>query len=329
MDRLAKRQDAHLPNPQELADCGGDGGLRPQPSALSEMIAKSAEALLKRRLQQVAQIERTAHGPPHLVSVNSPQDLQLRRVVELEIIPRLMLMHGSTVPPPDLLAATSQLSNEHVDTLAHLVVEGESGIASSYVQALVDAGVSAEQVYLDLLAPCARLLGHMWEEDIYDFPQVTIGLWRLQQVLYQQSRRFGATPSLEGQCHRALMAAVPGSHHTFGVSMAAEFFARNGWDVQCDPKASWQELDRVLAGQWVDMFGLSIATVESIPEVASAILEVRRVSMNPRVFVLLGGPVVASNPGLAERCGADAMAAEAAVAVDLANRWVVEQRKQA
>jgi methanogenic corrinoid protein MtbC1 len=282
-------------------------------------------------MNQLDLLERQpAHAAPHLVSVNSEQDLQLRRVVELEIIPRLMLMHGAHPPSAGPVAIKLELTTEHVDTLAHLVVEGEAGVASSYVQALIDAGASSEQIYLELLAPCARLLGQMWEEDSYDFSQVTIGLWRLQQVLYEQSRRFAAAAACaEGPCHRALLAAVPGSQHTFGVSMVAEFFVRAGWDVQCEPQASWRDLQKVAQSQWIDMIGLSIGTVESLPEVASAILTTRRVSMNPRVFVLVGGPMAAARADLSECCGADAMASEATAAVDMANRWVGEQRKQA
>ncbi|MFX8024223.1 B12-binding domain-containing protein, partial [Acinetobacter baumannii] len=72
------------------------------------------------------------------------------------------------------------MTDEHVHTLARLAVEGDADSASSYVRALLDAGASQEQVFLDLLAPCARWMGELWEQDRFDFSQVTIGLWRLQ-----------------------------------------------------------------------------------------------------------------------------------------------------
>ena len=167
-------------------------------------------------------------------------------------------------------------------------------------------------MFLDLLAPCARRLGSLWEDDAYDFTQVTIGLWRLQELLYEQSSRLVApvSPDLEGQ--RALLAAVPGTQHTFGVTMVAELFSRAGWDVLCENRCQWSDLDGTLSREWFDMFGLSVSTTESIPSVASAILKLRQVSANPKVLVMVGGPMAAIHDDLARLCGADAMAAEVA-----------------
>jgi methanogenic corrinoid protein MtbC1 len=295
---------------------------------LADLVVKSAAELLKRTERaQAARISRTAG--PHLVSVTAPHEVQLKRVVELEIIPRLMLMHGAGVVPSDPGSSVFELTQEHVGALAGLAVDGDAGAVSSWVQSLIDAGASAEQVFLDLLAPCARQLGELWEDDRYDFSQVTIGLWRLQQVLYEQSRRFNLDNRGDGRNHRALMAAVPGSQHTFGVTMAAEFFARAGWEVQCLPQTSWQEMQGVITAEWVDMVGLSVGLVDSLPEVASAIMEIRRLSVNSQVYVLVGGPAAFTVPDLARVCGADACATAADLAVEEADRWVGRHRRQA
>jgi methanogenic corrinoid protein MtbC1 len=295
---------------------------------LADLVVHSATELFKRAERAQAVRAGLAAGP-HLVSVQPAHEVQLKRVVELEIIPRLMLMHGGPAQVDVQGLPTLELNAEHVEQLACLAVEGEAGSVSRRVQSLIDSGVTAEQVFLDLLAPCARLLGRKWEDDEYDFSQVTIALWRLQQVLYEQSRRFNLENRGDGRSHRALMAAVPGSQHTFGVTMAAEFFARSGWEVQCLPQTSWQELRGVLTSEWVDMIGLSIGLVDSLPEVASAIIEMRRLSVNTKVFVLVGGPAAANISDLAQACGADACAQEANVAVEMADRWVGQHRKQA
>jgi methanogenic corrinoid protein MtbC1 len=295
---------------------------------LADLVVNSATELFKRAERAQAVRAGLAAGP-HLVSVQPAHEVQLKRVVELEIIPRLMLMHGGVAQLDVQALPTLELSAEHVEQLACLAVEGEAGSVSRRVQSLIDSGVTAEQIFLDLLAPCARQLGRKWEDDEYDFSQVTIALWRLQQVLYEQSRRFNLENRGDGRAHRALMAAVPGSQHTFGVTMAAEFFARSGWEVQCLPQTSWQELRGVLTSEWVDMIGLSIGLVDSLPEVASAIIEMRRLSVNTKVFVLVGGPAAANISDLAQACGADACAQEANLAVEMADRWVGQHRKQA
>ena len=264
-------------------------------------------------------------SPPRLVASNTSPDLQLSRIVELEIIPRLMLMHSAQpVPRPSVLPVLL-MTADHVHTLAHLAAEGDSESASRYVRALLDAGALHEQVFLDLLAPCARWLGELWEDDSYDFSQVTIGLWRLQRVLHEHGARFSQVARPDADSHRALMAAVPGAQHTFGVVMAAEFFSRAGWDVECDPRASWPDLQTRLHGDWFDMFGLSIATEDSIPRIASAILDMRNVSANQTLFVMVGGPMAAQMPDLARLCGADSMSTDAKDAVDAANHAVSQR----
>lgn len=307
-NRLAKRRQASLP--------GGDGSG-----------GSPAQAHPDRQLSFDADWPR--QSSPHLVASNSPQDLQLSRVVELEIIPRLMLMHSGQPLRERLPLPVLVLTDEHVHTLARLSAEGDADSAGSYVRALLDAGASQDQVFLDLLAPCARWLGQLWEEDRYNFSQVTIALWRLQQVLHEQGSRFNSLSRPASDSHRALLAAVPGAQHTFGVVMAAEFFSRAGWDVECEPKPSWPELQARLSGSWFDMFGLSISTGDSIPRVASAILDMREASANPLIFVMVGGPMAALMPDLAALCGADAMASDARSAVEQANCGVGRIVKQA
>lgn len=305
---LANRQPAaHQLAVQSEPESGADG---------CTVIPTLAELL---QVKLPSEGDRQRPSPPRLVASNSSQDLQLSRIVELEIIPRLMLMH-STHPLPDrprMPALT--ITSDQVAALASLAAEGAPESAANYVRALLDAGASQEQVFLDLLAPCARLMGEMWEDDQFDFSQVTIGLWRLQRVLHEHGERTARLAKPDAESHRALMAAVPGSQHTFGVVMAAEFFSRAGWDVDCEPKASWAELQDLVTGQWFDMFGLSISVDDSIPMVASAILDIREASANPTLFVMVGGPMAAQEPNLAQFCGADAGSCEATEAVALAN----------
>ncbi|MCZ8073115.1 MAG: cobalamin B12-binding domain-containing protein [Paucibacter sp.] len=331
INRLAKRQQAPLPMADGAGLCTDGDALRhaePLNLTLTETLSRRGADQPGKARQLSFDEDRLRPAPPRLVSCNAAQD-HLSRIVELEIIPRLMLMHSAQplVDRPPLPSLV--LTVEHVDTLAHMAAEGEADAACAYVRTLLDAGASQEQVFLDLLAPCARQLGQMWNEDVYDFSQVTVALWRLQRVLHEQSQRFQQISRPDGDSHRALLAAVPGAQHTFGVVMAAEFFSRAGWDVVCEPKASWSDLQDRLSLGWFDMFGLSIATGDSIPQVASAILKLREASANPQVFVMVGGPMALELPELAALCGADAMACEACAAVDTANAGVAQRLKQA
>ncbi|ALV05510.1 cobalamin B12-binding domain-containing protein [Roseateles depolymerans] len=260
-----------------------------------------------------------ARAAPHL---DDAAEDQLTRLVEAEIIPRLMLLHrvpslGAVKPPPRFVP-----THAHVLKLSELAVQGDADAAPTYMRGLVAQGATPEQVFLDLLSASARYMGELWEEDRYSFSEVTIGLWRLQRVLHDHAQRDLPMFRGPGASRRCMLAAEPGTQHTFGLSIVAEFFTRGGWQVQCEPMASWHQMKRQLACEHFDVFGLSIASSETIPQIASAILDIRRVSANTKLVVMVGGPMAAQLPDLAQRCGADAMAINAQAAVDLANAWL-------
>jgi len=259
-----------------------------------------------------------ARTAPQLVSDNSGHEQQLSRVLELEIIPRLLMMHAQSAVAARAPGLT--ITAAHVTTLAELSVDEDAGSASRFVQALAEAGATPQQILLDLLGPCATLMGSWWCEDVFDFTEVTIGLCRLQQALNEQVAH--ARPALQSGAPRILLAAPPESQHTFGAALAAECFAQAGWDVQYAPGLSWEALRCQLAYERFDVLGLSLSRDAEVVSVTSAIVGLRRVSVNPGIGVLVGGPLALACDDLASRCGADAQVDRADAAVDWAQRWL-------
>ena len=185
----------------------------------------------------------------------------LLRTIEAEIIPRLMLAH-QTARLPILIDDVSPptLGHEDVVAFAALVLSQQAGAAIAQVEVLRAQGVALEALYLDLLAPAARHLGELWEADLCDFTQVTLGLWRLQQVMHELSPAFQNEATYSLQRRRVLLAPAPGSQHTLGLFMVAEFFRRAGWDVSAEPAASAAELAAADGRDWFDVVGLSMGT---------------------------------------------------------------------
>lgn len=250
----------------------------------------------------------------------------LMRTIEAEIIPRLMLAHGAAhnevLPPPPAPAVAGE---EQVAELAEIILKRDVVAARVYVQARRRAGLTVEALFLDLLAPVARRLGTMWEEDLCDFTQVTVGLWRLQQIVHEHSAVFVREGPAAAAGRRALLLAATGTQHTLGLLMVGEFFRRGGWDVEGDPTLSLEAAAERAARVRFDVVGLSVGSECHVSGVTSAILALRQASLNPSVVVMVGGPIVGARKDFVELVGADATAPDAASAVALADR-LVKQR---
>lgn len=240
----------------------------------------------------------------------------LLRTIEAEIIPRLMLAH-QTVPialqASEVLPPT--IGPEDVEAFAALALTQQAGAVLAHLEGLRGAGMALEAVYLDLLAPAARHLGKLWEADLCDFTQVTLGLWRLQQAMHELSPTFQTDAARPVRRRRILLAPAPGSQHTLGLFMVAEFFRRAGWEVWAEPATSTADVARAVRAEWFDVVGLSVGVERQIDALSSAVLAVRKASRNKDVVVMVGGAIFAGRPDMVAQVGADATAADAPHAV--------------
>jgi MerR family transcriptional regulator, light-induced transcriptional regulator len=111
------------------------------------------------------------------------------------------------------------------------------------------------QLQLGLLAPTARRLNALWENDDVSFLDVTLATGNLQRMM-----RFVAIdlmPVAHPRLRRKaiLIAPAPGEGHGFGAAMAAEFFRRDGWVVHHDASPTVEGLAATAAAIWVDVVG--------------------------------------------------------------------------
>jgi methanogenic corrinoid protein MtbC1 len=185
------------------------------------------------------------------------------------------------------------------------------------------AGASVESLYLDLFTPAARLLGQMWSDDECDFASVTVGLGRLQRLLRELSPAFGNEVEHPANGRRALFAQPADEQHSFGLSMVAEFFRREGWDVFGVVGGSADDPAERAREDWVDLVGFSIGAERRLDWLRRRIAEVRAASRNPRVVIMVGGPIFCIDPQLVAASGADATAQDARDAPRVAARLLM------
>ncbi len=253
----------------------------------------------------------------------------MTHTVEKDVIPRLLhSLRGEHPVERPAISAPSPVSSEQIAQLAALVTAREEARAIAFVEALHVAGVPAETLYLDLLAPTARQLGQMWTDDDCDFTDVTIGLFLLQNALRELGATFQCGGATDATALRALLVPLPGEQHTFGLSMVFDFFRRAGWNAWSGPVESDAELSGLVSNAWFDLVGFSLACDEQLDDVRQVIRLVRRHSRNPDVPVMVGGPGFAANPALAALVGADGTAVDGLQAVQQAKALVTLARSR-
>jgi methanogenic corrinoid protein MtbC1 len=247
----------------------------------------------------------------------------LGTLIEGEIIPRLLLAHVSDRPCQKDVPCRG-IERAEAEAFAQLPLTLEADELLEEVDKFLARGVSVETVFIELLAPSARRLGQCWEEDSCDFVDVTMGLWRLQEVMREIVLRSPTVARTLAGPRTALFAPVPGEQHSFGALMVEEVFARAGWqsEVLFEPKQ--QELLRVIGERSFDLVGLTVSCDCPSAALAELIAAIRSVSRNSAVRVIIGGRTINADPGIASLVGADGTAPDARGALVLAERIVME-----
>lgn len=255
--------------------------------------------------------------------------IDLSQLLETIVIPRLVAERGprGKVGHPAVVIAEAMptpptVSAAQVEAFANLAVVDDAPTLLDFVERAMASGCSVETIYIELLAPAARRLGEYWEEDQRDFVDVTMGLWRIQEILRELSLR--APPLVRaGQGQRvALFATVPGEQHSFGTLMVADCFERAGWDCDVLIEPTTSDLTGKLARNHYDLVGLTVSCDCSSAALGSLVSALRAVSTNPGIRIMVGGRSINARPELLGESGADATASDAPSAVALAEYLV-------
>ena len=238
----------------------------------------------------------------------------LARLVEGEIIPRLMLVHGQSSAqsgPSDVV----ELGPETTEKFALYTLSAGHDSLLAIIGGLLQQGVPMDAIYLDLLVPTARLLGEFWSDDQVSFADVTIALGKLQQVVRELSLHGSVDSGAASNGRAALFAPAPGEQHTFGLVIIEEFYRRAGWRTWTELSGAIEEILGAVQTHRFDLFGMSASSDERLDQIAPMIMSIRRASRNRDIRVMVGGRLFVERPDLVAKIGADVMATDARDAV--------------
>ncbi len=253
-----------------------------------------------------------ATAPDSVVSV-------LAQAIQHEIIPRLMLAHRTpaecSAPYNNIAEA---ISPADVSDFVSVLLKGVEADALRWIENLRRKGSSVETLYLDLLAPAARHLGDMWNEDLCDFTDVTIGLGQLHKILHilhdEHDRHQYPVPNGLS----VLLMPAPGEQHTLGLTMVSDFFQRAGWEVAGGPYAASDDPVMLVKKRSYDAVGFSLATSMGLNRLKDCITAVRAAAAPSLVCIIVGGPYFSAHPDQVTHVGADLLVQDASSAPELA-----------
>ncbi len=226
---------------------------------------------------------------------------RLTHTLENDVIPRLVRQHRDPAAPGGALPSLAD-----VQEFVQALVQEDDERTDHQIAALRQRAVSISSLYIDLLTPAAREIGALWEQDRVDFATATVSLGRLQRLMRQLSPDFGREVEHPFNGRRVLLTQPDTEQHMFGLSMVAEFFRRDGWDVLGGVAGVGIEAVAWVRRDWFDAVGFSIGSELGLPWLRDTIAAVRLASRNPSLVVLVGGPLFSIHPEWAGEVGADA-----------------------
>jgi methanogenic corrinoid protein MtbC1 len=262
--------------------------------------------------------------------LDSERSRFLTSLIEGNVIPQLMMLHklgASGAPAPEVPAASfktaagerggearsRRITAKQITDLVGLVRGDTLAEGLLYCTALRERGYPLDRIFQDLLAPAARQLGTLWEEDEVDFLEVTVAVGRLQRIVCDLR---GSQDVMDWSLQSALMTAPPGEQHTFGLHMAAEGLRSAGLDVVTLVADDLSDIEVAVRQKAYNFVGISVGSESLIGNVVSVIDTVRSTSRRNSVKVIVGGAVTTVSGSLrADLVGADCLARDVAEAV--------------
>ena len=180
-------------------------------------------------------------------------------------------------------------SDAKIDELARALMEVDAEAGIAFIQRVQDRGASVETVYLAYLAEAAKRLGVWWEEDLVSFAEVTAATGHIYAVMR------GLKPLLQSAAPEltqpsAFFTAVPGETHLLGVSMAADLFRKQGWDVAFKREFDHDEIVQYAAHSQMPLIGLSAGGEHCLAPLARLVVALR-ISV-PDTSIMVSGAIL-------------------------------------
>ncbi len=224
-----------------------------------------------------------------------------------EVVSRLA-SRARDLPAHDVAHPTA----EEIDALCTALISPDADAGARFIETIRREGAGIDVIYLAYLASAARRLGQWWDEDRVPSAQVTIASSRIYAIM-RGLRHVLAAP-LPVTDKAAVFAAVPGETHTLGVTMAADLFRREGWEVDLLLGLPHEALIERFCTSGRRVFGLSASGPRSLLPLGRLLVAIRIACPEARVMVC--GQIVTDAAGMVAHLHPEAMANDMTTALN-------------
>jgi methanogenic corrinoid protein MtbC1 len=232
-----------------------------------------------------------------LTGQSDAHDHELVHSLALEVLSRLDRKVTSS------LEDVSAINVSDVTALCDALLSTEETRAAELVMQMVERKIDIDVLHLAYLGEAARMMGSRWEDDLASSAEVIIGAGRIYRILRQLRDRFLFARPLRPDDYRAVFASVPGEVHTLGITIAADYMRRRGWQVDLRSGMDHEALVDQIGHSDYSIIGLSGSTSAAIFPLTRLIVALR--ISNPRAWIVIGGTIVQAVPDIVTLVDAD------------------------
>ena len=173
------------------------------------------------------------------------------------------------------------LKNRFVDA----VLGRNSAGAAQVIDSALDLGLSAGDIYINILSQSQILIGQMYHDG-----KVSTALehFATETALGQMIKVSNSFSPTNNNGMKAVVACVEGNMHSFGARIVADFLRLDGWEVEfLGSDTLTPDLIQFVSAGAVNLVAISVSLEEQLPHVEKIIKELQVLKHSPKL--MLGG----------------------------------------
>lgn len=203
-------------------------------------------------------------------------------------------------------------------TYLNLLLKGNRNQAIATILAEVKAGMPLEDVYLDVLQPTMYEVGRLWQQNEID---IVLEHYCTAATQLLMAQLFHYVLNSQQNGWRMAGCCLGSELHEMGMRMICDLFELDGWDTFfIGAITPGYALQKALEEHRPDLVCLSSTMQFGVGQIRDLITSIRANNTLAGTKIMVGGLAFNLNPGLVSRVGADATAANAREAVQVARR---------